>query len=687
MKNSKNKFEKLRFFWRSRHYIKAFLQTRKIKPILTLVNVELGKLRHSDPIYAQRIDEFNHLMVTFFKARWHAENANRTNLKKDWKIVFEGFKKSKKHGNKLLSLLRLNDNSPLVIEKNTFSSENTEIMFADDVPLIPEINPIIILQGTDYEMGYQYAQQLIQIFGPWILEKKAQVKFTDDERIILQKWEKEIATYAPEILELCKGWAAGASAAGVTMSYEDVLDIWTGHIPPAKYYFGLGEELLRLPTLACSGIAAWGQATPDGKLVTGSSGDHDATHTVSIIAFPKTGNNFIYTPFGATGDVPLIGNCYMFGHPGMNNKGLAYVHHGGGPKLIEPMEFWGYGLRRAVSVLHILRFANNAKEAQQLEMSYPIGDIGNTDYACVGGFYADNNYAYAIESRKAPILIRETGLMGEKDFLYANNSSIHPNANQAAWMSKEKDGWVWDKHGGWYPKTFDFFQPFKRGKPEVRVIKGLKFSYQNSCCRNRYAFNMITRAFGHIDLNYIKLMYRNSGTIPEGSWKKVSRNYFKTGKWGKISIGHASNALVTVMKPDDGNEGLYQLCIGPAARGVTPMHPTHGSSIYYETNTFWEIKLASSPEKVAEYAKQKAQELITKAIEKLENVGNQNSQLTKLKEFALNEFNIGSKFEKIVEHSTGNDALYNWAKATRAFTRAQVRAKQIYNILIPPPIN
>ncbi|MEM7798315.1 MAG: hypothetical protein AAF633_03915 [Chloroflexota bacterium] len=43
----------------------------------------------------------------------------------------------------------------------------------------------------------------------------------------------------------------------------------------------------------------------------------------------EDGNNYIFAPFGADGGVPAAGPLYFFGHPGMNNKGLAYVHHGG----------------------------------------------------------------------------------------------------------------------------------------------------------------------------------------------------------------------------------------------------------------------------------------------------------------------------------------------------------------------
>ncbi len=52
----------------------------------------------------------------------------------------------------------------------TFPS-GIEISFAGEVPMPPNFRPVVILSGSDYEMGYQFYQQLIQIFGPWILER------------------------------------------------------------------------------------------------------------------------------------------------------------------------------------------------------------------------------------------------------------------------------------------------------------------------------------------------------------------------------------------------------------------------------------------------------------------------------------------------------------------------------------
>jgi hypothetical protein len=411
------------------------------------------------------------------------------------------------------------------------------------------------------------------------------------------------------------------------------------------------------------------------------------SYQITIIGFPDNGNNFIYSSFGATGEIAGLGGLWFFGHPAMNDKGLVYVHHGGGPKFLEPRKEWGYGLRRAVSVIHNLRFCDKAKQAKKNEMSWPIGDVGWGDPATVGGFYADENYAYVIEGRKEPKAIREAGMLGENDFLYANNSTAHPDAIKSEWMSKDKDEWMWDEHEGWRPKkpvgmtkSLGLFFAYFSGRISASDLlkKGMMFAYTNSGKRNKYFFEMIHNDFGDIDVEFMKMLYRNGGTIPEGKWNKIVKEYNKTGKWGKVSTGHASNAMTVITKP---SEGIYCLCTGPAKRGLAPMMPTSAIPIYNETNAFWEVKLASSPRNVMEYTRKKAEENIRLSKQEIQNLEISDpayKPLLELIEIAENEFRKGEK------SITEINSIYDFSKATRAYTRAQVRAMQVFNVLIPP---
>jgi hypothetical protein len=655
---------------------------------LLLANIELAKLGYSDPMYAQRLNEFNQAMIELTKGKWYAAQAMDTRSRTDWKNAFQSLRKAQTMGQELKRLVRRGDTTPIDYKKALSSSNGTEISFADGVPLVPEINPIVILQGSDFEMGYQYAQQVIQIFGAWLMKRKAGRTFTEEEVSIIREWEAQIKRYSPEILEMCRGWAVGATEAGVPMSYDDVLEIWTGHETPAEDYMGIRPGRLReLPPPACSGVAAWGRATQDGRLVAGASGDHDCTYMVTVVAFPQTGNSFVYTPFSAIGDVPEVGQVFMMGHPGMNNKGLAYIEHGGEMRMIEPNGDWGYGIRKGTSVFHVLRFANNAREAQEMELSFPVGDVGQP-MGSAGGFYADSSYGYVLESRSNPVIIRETGLMGETDFLYANNSAMHPEAGKAGWMQPDKENWAWDEHGGWYPTRFtalSLLNAFMM-KPAERTLMAMRNMYKNSWGRGRYLYDALNQAIGEIDLGFMKRLYRRSGSFPPGTIREIRKRYNKTGEWGEYSIGHASNALVAIMKPDNGSEGYYALCVGTAARGLEPLTPTRAAPIYGETNAFWEIRLADSPMEVTAAARQCAREYIQRAslqVSKLNAAEVAFAPLKDLLDLAQGELDKGLTHEALAETASGNEAVYEWAKATRCFTRAQVRALQVCQELVP----
>ena len=391
----------------------------------------------------------------------------------------------------------------------------------------------------------------------------------------------------------------------------------------------------------------------------------------------------------------LVGSQHMFGFPGINNNGLAYIEHGGQPRSIEPKKYWGYGLRRAASVFHILRYANSAEEAKEMELSYPIGDAG-MDNGTVGGFYADSNYGYVLESRKDPVAVREVGYMGETDFMYANNSAMHREASKAGWMKKDQDDkgdWLWDEHGGWYPEKvtgFTLSALFKGGEEQATIA--LRGMYRGCLKRNLYHYNVLNRAVGHIDMEYMKMIFRNSGTMPSGPWRKINKQYNKTGKWGDVSVGNPSNGVITVTKPDNGNNGLYAVCTGEAKRGITPTSPFLASfcPMYNETNAFWEIKLTDTPENSTRYARAKAQEYITEAESLLSSnnkIRNQKTldYLNELTEESVEYMRLGNDSLQLAEKQIGREALLRWSKAARMFTRAQVKSLMVRNMISPPP--
>lgn len=655
---------------------------------LTLANVKIGTLNVKTAVYHIRVSEFNQAMIRHYQGKWYATKAVAADRKSNlWPKAKEAFTEAIAIGTKLQEKIENDDHSTIPLPPISLTTQGTEIQFADDVPLVPDITPIVMLQGSSFEMGFQYAQQLVEIFGDWIIHQHAQRSFTNDEQAELRRWEAEHRCHTPELLDFCRGWQAGANALDIPITYDDVLDLWVGHKPPAKTYLSSGDGgLPELPPLACTSLAAWGEATSDGKLVAGATGDHDMSYQVTIVAFPDEGIPFVYTIFGATGTLPTVGPNWFFGHPGMNLKGLAYVHHGGGPKMLEPPASWGYGIRRGASVIHMLRYFETAVSARKQECAWPIGDIGYGDQATVGGFYADDSYGYIIESRQDPVAIREAGIMEERDFLFANNSVNHPQAIESEWMSRIRDEWQWDENGGWRPKTptgmtksLGMILKWFSGRMSMDELmsKGMAFAYWNSYNRNCFMHTMARQGMGKINPDYLKAMYRTVGTMPEQPWDEAAKRYKKDGSWGKISAAHASNALVVIMKP---SEGLYSLCTGPAIRGAAPMSPDQVITVCNERNAFWDLTLTETPADTLAEARSLAEALIAE-VERVMMYQSLPQPLQTAVAKLLNEIELDYTQAQL---TTPNDAIPQMAKALRAFTRIHVKARQIINYLIPP---
>ena len=208
------------------------------------------------------------------------------------------------------------------------------------------------------------------------------------------------------------------------------------------------------------------------------------------------------------------------------------------------------------------------------------------------------------------------------------------------------------------------------------MIRGMMTSYDNSADRNLYMFNMLDSGKGRIDPEYMKMMYRIGGKLPEGPFDKIVKDYQKTGDWGEVTTAHASNAITTVMKPSD---GLFSLCTGPAKAGMKPLLPGSILPIYRETNAFFEIKLEETPEDMLRYTRDQAQLFISQAEELYDTASFNENTMKMLKSYLI--MAQGAYSEGL---SKGSE-LYDTARAIRAFTRAQVRARQVINAINPPP--
>ena len=141
----------------------------------------------------------------------------------------------------------------------------------------PPVRPVIILSGSDYELGYQYFQQLVQIYGAWLPSQRGgflyytaplhRDRYSSEQREALKIYDSYVKEYTPEWVEILHGMAAGAQDAGLEVTYEDLLAFYSLYeelMPWSDKSFVMPDQ----PT--CSGLAAWGRATRDGRLVCAS---------------------------------------------------------------------------------------------------------------------------------------------------------------------------------------------------------------------------------------------------------------------------------------------------------------------------------------------------------------------------------------------------------------------------------
>lgn len=578
-----------------------------------------------------------------------------------------------------------------------------EVLFASGIPQVPTICPIVVLQGASRDMGRQYVEQVIEIYGAWIFQQQAAAAFNAKELEEISKWTEQLLKYTPEIEAFALGMCEGAARSGLPLSREQALAIWTGKQPPAKdprpMAFALNSEsgddsrvtaaylgvAASTPTDSdmCSGICAWGRGTSDGSLVAGSSTDHDCTFMATIVAFPDEGFPFIYTPFSANGSVPVLGNFHFGGHPGMNGAGLAYVHHAGA-NTGEPMSEWGYGVRRGPTTLHALQFCSSAAAALEQEQRYPVGDAG-ISLGTAGGLYADRHFGCAVEARpgapdsRNPIVRTHSydALGNSYDFLYANNNALAP---QSAHLNvPPPGGYQYSLAGGWYTRDW----------AEINADPGPKafrrHNTRSSEGRNRYAYRMMMQGYGRIDLSYMAMVYRQSGEVPEGSLADQRRSWEAGEPWNS-STAHRGNAFTALMKPSSA-DGIYCGCVGPANRAVQVRGPEHGYRYHDETNAFWELRLRGNPKAVAAAALEQAQVDLAEARRLADAAGAAHAGAHMFAKWLAQSTEHLRQAQQLhaQAYSTKDDSnLAVISRCLRAGTRAQVRARQVIEALNPP---
>ena len=168
-------------------------------------------------------------------------------------------------------------------------------------------------------------------------------------------------------------------------------------------------------------------------------------------------------------------------------------------------------------------------------------------------------------------------------------------------------------------------------------------------------------------------------TLPSDDGAKTIVAAYPEGGWGEIPASNSGNGTVTIMKP---SAGWFAHCVGAARRGLTPLSGKQfGHVMFQETNAFWQLELGDAPEELVSRAAVCAREEFAHARELLaghDPAGANHARLQGYLDTAEEELANGR------DHRDGGD-VFELARNARCFTRAQVRARQVINALVPPP--
>ncbi len=542
-------------------------------------------------------------------------------------------------------------------------AQEAEIPYAGEVPLTPRVRPMIIVSGSDYDMGYQWYQQIVQIYGIKPCLELAGLEFSAEEVEALKAYQWYIRKHTPEMIDLLKGMVDGANEAGIPLSYQQILAKWSG---TPRYTLPEGSEREVLPPYDdCSGWAAWGSMTRDGKLYCGGSGDHQIImgdneirrFEYCVAMFPEEGNNIVFST--------STGCCW---HASMNNKGCAMFHHGttGYYKRYFPPEEqgYGYGVPNNMITIHTLRYATTALDAQKIVLSLPSGD------GRVGGAWADvRGDAFVIENRDAPRAIREPGDYGETDFIYSTNN-LFSDKLKDTYKPPPGQSVVFIPHAGWL---------------------GTHGSI-GSIGRNLELWNLFHNYPGEVDLAFAKMIWRFAGPRPPyATIDEAVEDYDRSqAKLWNAHVSQTGNAMVGIMVPDDGDEGLYYVSQGCAVRGNdSPTYPGGVVVRVAPTYSFYQLKLDANVPKAADAARTRAQYDLYDAYQELSRLSYWDAPYVPLNELldeAATHWQKGEYYTGRAQRVEGNERTNTLAKAMRSYFRAQALALQVYNALVPPAV-
>ena len=205
-----------------------------------------------------------------------------------------------------------------------------------------------------------------------------------------------------------------------------------------------------------------------------------------------------------------------------------------------------------------------------------------------------------------------------------------------------------------------------------------------SAPRNFVFWDMLHNYRGRIDEAFMQMILRFPGNPPP--WPPASG-------WN-AKICRPTNSWISVVVPDDGDEGYVHICTGPAGRVIQSSTASDGSPMlsnyqYIDgTHTFFTLRLKQDPKSVVKEAKKDAKNSLAAAYKEFMQVTPKDdpsySTLQKLYSTANVEYYRGNLAWNKARTTSGRESIAWMAKAATGYTRCQARATEVYEALVPP---
>ena len=498
---------------------------------------------------------------------------------------------------------------------------------------------VIVVSGSNYEMGYQYAQQVAPlIYNNHVLTRGALVSAYGKEVAAkdIQVWTYYWWKYDPGLKDWLEGMSAGCKDMGYNISPLDIaaislypVELWGRPDTPYPEEAGV-QSAAQVSTdpadpaeyHSCTSLSATASATRDGKPVVAVTKmvPIETMQCSILIAFPDEGRSFVGFP--RAGQVAA--------GAGMNSAGFAATETAiFGPKV------WGYDIN---GYFHYLpQYCKSTAEAQEYLRSTPrAGVMGTVNMADAAGNIC------VFEGNALDFAIREPGEAGETaPFLVETNHLVDADM-QSYNIPWEK--WAWNL--------------------------GSKYRYAT-------AFEYIKAAAekSEIDFEFIKAMYSSD------DWYDPDTKTWHYNEPGSRNLNNnfPSSVAQAVLFPAD---LIAYFQIGtPSGIGV----PADATGEYVK------LKLADDPATVTKNVENIAFGFYTAARNLFEKELNNNApyltysiakSLEKMLDEAMLEYQRGMDKNALaimakVEGAAVNEEVALWSKALTHYAKTQLYAQMV----------